>query len=110
MEKITSLAIKQRNHFKGKKPDHIILMKMGAFYVVFADDADLVHKVCGITITHQSGVNIGSLPFYALESNLKKLIQAGHCVAVCEEVQKPGDKIIKRDVVRITGGGINPAP
>ena len=104
----TSLAIKQRNHFKDKHPDTIILMKMGDFYEAFDDDAVILHEVVGLTLTSRSGVKMAGLPYHSIEGYLEKLVQAGHRVALCEQVQKPTDKVIKRDIVRITKSSITP--
>ncbi len=99
----TSLAVKQAKHFKTKYPDTIMLMKMGDFYEAFGDDAKVLNEVCGLTITCRGETLMAGLPYHSLESYLTKLVKAGHKVGVCEQINKPTDKIIKRDVVRLLG-------
>ena len=96
-----SLAVKQRNHFKSKYPKSIILMKMGDFYEGFEDDAIILNKIFGMTLTKRSGVKMAGFPWHSLESYLSKIVQAGFSVAICERVEKPTSKVIKRDIVRL---------
>lgn len=103
-----SLIIKNRNHFKQKYPDSIVLMRVGDFYEGFADDAETMHKLLGFTITKRSDVKMVGFPYHSLDTYLKKLVQAGIKVAVCEQVEKPGSKVIKRDIVLLTDTGIKP--
>ncbi len=105
-----SLAVKQRNHFKAKYPNSIILMKMGDFYEGFDDDAVVLNEVLGLTVCHRSGVKMAGLPWHSLDSYIGKIVRAGYPVAICEPVEKPTDTVIKRDIVRIIESSIVPAP
>ena len=61
---------------------------MGDFYEMFDDDAVLAHKALGITLTQRTeGVPMAGVPYHAVENYLRRMIEQGHRVAVCEQVQ-----------------------
>ncbi len=104
-------AMKQFHHFKEKYPDAILFFRMGDFYETFYEDAETCSRVLGLTLTSRSkGVNpipLAGLPFHAVDGYLKKMIQAGYKVAVCEQVEDPKKAVgvVKRDVVRVVTPG-----
>ncbi len=104
-------AMKQFHHFKDKYPDAILFFRMGDFYETFYKDAEICSKVLGLTLTSRSkGANpipLAGVPFHAVDGYLKKMLQAGYKVAVCEQVEKPKDAVgvVKRDVVRVITPG-----
>lgn len=111
IEKLTP-AMKQFHYFKGKYPDAILFFRMGDFYETFYEDAKTCSRVLGLTLTSRSGksanpVPLAGLPFHAVDGYLKKMIQAGYKVAVCEQVEDPKKAIgvVKRDVVRVVTPG-----
>jgi len=103
--------MKQFHKFKEKHPDCILFFRMGDFYETFYEDAKICSKVCGLTLTSRSkGVNpipLAGVPYHAIDGYLKKMLQAGYRVAVCEQVEDPKKAIgvVKRDVVRIVTPG-----
>ena len=109
-EKLTP-AMKQFHHFKQKHPDAILFFRMGDFYETFYEDARTCSKVCGLTLTSRSkGANpipLAGMPYHAVDGYLKKMLQAGYKVAVCEQVEDPKQAkgVVKRDVVRIVTPG-----
>ena len=109
-EKAVTPAMKQYAVFKEKYPETVILMKMGDFYEAFGEDAKVLNKVLGTTMTKRGDTPIAGVPYHAIDSSLKKIIQAGHKVAVVEEVAKDTKGEIKRDVVRVTDEGIIAQP
>jgi len=109
-EKLTP-AMKQFHRFKQKHPDCILFFRMGDFYETFYEDAKTCSKVLGLTLTSRSkGTNpipLAGVPYHAVEGYLKKMLQAGYRVAVCEQVEDPktAKGVVKRDVVRIVTPG-----
>ncbi|MHC4690180.1 MAG: DNA mismatch repair protein MutS [Planctomycetota bacterium] len=109
-EKLTP-AMKQFHHFKEKYPDCILFFRMGDFYETFYEDAKTCSRVCGLTLTSRSkGTNpipLAGVPFHAVDGYLKKMLQGGYKVAVCEQVEDPKQAkgVVKRDVVRIVTPG-----
>ncbi|MHC4618207.1 MAG: DNA mismatch repair protein MutS [Planctomycetota bacterium] len=109
-EKLTP-AMKQFARFKEKYPDCILFFRMGDFYETFHDDAKICSKVCGLALTSRNkGSNpipLAGVPYHAVDGYLKKMIQAGYRVAVCEQVEDPrmARGVVKRDIVRIVTPG-----
>jgi DNA mismatch repair protein MutS len=104
-------AMRQFSKFKQKYPDCILFFRMGDFYETFYDDAETCSKVLGITLTSRSKgdspIPLAGVPYHAVEGYLKKMLQAGYKVAVCEQVEDPktAKGVVKRDVVRIVTPG-----
>ena len=104
-------AMKQFSRFKDKYPDCILFFRMGDFYETFYEDAKTCSRVCGLTLTSRSKgenpVPLAGVPYHAVEGYLKKMLQAGFKVAVCEQVENPklAKGVVKRDVVRIVTPG-----
>ncbi|UCD50029.1 MAG: DNA mismatch repair protein MutS [Phycisphaerales bacterium] len=110
-EKLTP-AMKQFHHFKQKHPDCVLFFRMGDFYETFYDDAKTCAKVLGLTLTSRgkgspNPVPLAGVPYHAVDGYLKKMLQAGYRVAVCEQVEDPktAKGVVKRDVVRIVTPG-----
>ncbi|HUT28373.1 MAG TPA: DNA mismatch repair protein MutS [Sedimentisphaerales bacterium] len=104
-------AMRQFARFKDKYPDCILFFRMGDFYETFYEDAKTCAKVCGLTLTSRNkGVNpipLAGVPYHAVDGYLKKMLQAGYRVAVCEQVEDPktAKGVVKRDIVRIVTPG-----
>jgi DNA mismatch repair protein MutS len=104
-------AMKQFHQFKRKYPDAILFFRMGDFYETFYQDAQICSKVCGLTLTSRNKgdnpIPLAGVPYHAVEGYLKKMLQAGYKVAVCEQVEDPktAKGLVKRDVVRIITPG-----
>ncbi len=104
--------MRQYFEIKSKYKDTILLYRMGDFYETFEDDARLVHKILGITLTKRANgkaahVALAGFPYHALDSYLPKLIRAGYRVAVCEQAEDPktAKGIVKREVTEIVTPG-----
>ena len=113
--KITPM-LQQYMEIKAAHEDAILFYRMGDFYEMFFDDAEVAAKILGITLTSRSSKNTENkipmcgVPHHAVSSYLAKLVKAGHRVAVCEQVEDPrqvkGGKIVKREVVRVVTPGV----
>ncbi len=103
--------MRQFHKFKAKYPDCILFFRMGDFYETFYDDAKTCSKVLGLTLTSRDkGANpipLAGVPYHAVEGYLKKMLQAGYKVAVCEQIENPktAKGVVKRDVVRVVTPG-----
>jgi len=105
-------AMRQYLEFKKKYPDAILFFRMGDFYETFYEDAETCSRVLGLVLTSRNKgsdnpVPLAGLPFHAVDGYLKKMIQAGYKVAVCEQIEDPklAKGVVKRDVVRIVTPG-----
>jgi DNA mismatch repair protein MutS len=101
-------AMRQYRRFKDLHPGCILLFRMGDFYEMFFEDAVLAHRELGVTLTQRTeGVPMAGVPYHAVESYLRKLIVAGHRVAVCDQVEDAAQAkgVVKRDVTRVVTPG-----
>src|SRR4030042_3282960 len=111
-EKVTP-AMKQFHTFKAKHPDCILFFRMGYFYETFYEDARVCSKVLGLALTSRDkgkSTPLAGVPYHAIDGYLKKMLQAGSRVAVCEQVEDPkiAKGVVKRDIVRIVTPGTLP--
>ncbi len=101
-------AMRQFRQFKEQHPDCVLFFRMGDFYEMFHEDAKLAHRVLGVTLTQRTeGVPMAGVPYHAVEGYLRRMIQAGYRVAVCDQVEDPKDAkgVVKRDVTRVVTPG-----
>ncbi len=104
--------MRQYNAVKSKHPSALLLFRVGDFYETFGEDAITAAQVLGITLTSRnnggSDVELAGFPYHSLNTYLPKLVQAGHRVAICDQLEKPSKdkKIVKRGVTEIVTPGI----
>src|SRR5918995_443740 len=83
-------------------PGMLVFFQNGEFYELFGDDAHLGNRVLGLTLTAREGTPMAGFPLAKLDHYLRLLLNAGHRVAVCEQMEPPGGgKIIRREVTRV---------
>ncbi|WP_428389363.1 DNA mismatch repair protein MutS [Mucisphaera sp.] len=101
-------AMRQFHGFKERYPDCVLFFRMGDFYELFYHDAKLAHRVLGVTLTQRTkGIDMAGVPYHAVDGYLRRMIQAGHRVAVCDQVEDPAQAkgVVKRDVTRVVTPG-----
>ena len=107
--------MRQYREIKHKYPGTVLLFRVGDFYETFSDDAILVSKELGITLTKRNNggdqTPLAGFPYHAIDTYLPKLIKRGHRVAVCEQTQDPAEakaqkKIVEREVTEIMTPGV----
>ncbi len=101
-------AMRQYQRFKQQHPDCVLFFRMGDFYEMFYEDAELAHRVLGVTLTQRTeGVPMAGVPYHAVEGYLRRMIQAGYRVAICDQVQDPAEAkgVVDRDVTRVITPG-----
>lgn len=106
-------AMKQYMEIKEQYPDCIIFFRMGDFYEMFFEDAEIASKVLEITLTSRNknqadSIPLCGIPYHASSSYLARLIEAGFKVALCEQVEDPKQAkgVVKREVVRVVTPGL----
>lgn len=107
---MTSPAHRQYLAIKDRYPDAILLFRMGDFYEMFGEDAVAGARALGITLTSREfargdRVPMAGIPYHALQSYLKRFVQHGLKVAICEQLTEPGQGLVERDVVRVVTPG-----
>ena len=110
-----SPAMRQYQQFKTQYPNYVLFFRMGDFYEMFWDDARLASKVLGVTLTSRSrggpdapdAIPMAGVPFHSVDGYLRRMIAAGHRVAICEQAEDPATAkgVIKREVVRLMTPG-----
>ena len=105
-------AMERYLEVKRQNPGSILLFRMGDFYELFFEDAVVSSKVLGLTLTSRdkgstNPIPMAGFPYHALEGYLRKLIVAGHRVAVCEQMEDPklAKGMIKREVTQVVTPG-----
>lgn len=103
--------MKQYLGFKKQYPDKIVLFRMGDFFETFGEDARTASKVLNITLTKRDrkkdATLLAGFPHKAIDQYLLKLIKAGYCVVVVDQLEDPkfAKGIVKRGVSRIVTPG-----
>jgi len=95
---------------KNQNPDAILFFRLGDFYEMFFEDAELCSRVLGIVLTarHRGTENempMCGFPYHANEEYLEKLVEAGYKVAIAEQIEDPETKTISRSIVRVVTPG-----
>ena len=102
--------LKQYKEIKSHHRDKILFFRMGDFYEMFYDDAEVASRVLGITLTARGdGVPLAGVPVKAAAEYLKQFVAAGHRVAICEQVEDPkkAKGIVRREVIEtVTPGAL----
>lgn len=99
--------IKQYLEIKEEYKDSILLFRLGDFYETFFDDAQKVSEILQIVLTKRNGHPMAGIPYHALNNYLKKLLDSGCKVAICEQVEDPqtAKGIVDRKVTRVLTPG-----
>jgi DNA mismatch repair protein MutS len=102
---------------KAVNPGCLLFYRMGDFYELFFEDAEIASKALGIALTKRGkyldeDIPMCGVPVHAAQDYLKKLIAQGYRVAVCEQMEDPAEakkrgskSVVKRDVVRLVTPG-----
>lgn len=107
MEESLTPAMRQYYEMKENCKDAILFFRMGDFYEMFGDDAQIAHNVLWVALTTRNKnakdpIALAWIPYHAKDKYLPKLVQAGYKVAISEQVSDPKLKgIVKREIVRI---------
>ena len=104
--------MRQYLEVKSQHPESIVLFRMGDFFETFNEDAKITAKILGIVLTKRangaaSDVPLAGFPHHALDNYLPKLVNAGHRVAICEQVEDPklAKGIVRREVIEVVTPG-----
>ena len=86
--------------------DTLLLFRLGDFYEMFHEDAEIGSQILGITLTKRSGYFMAGIPYHAAEQYIGKALQAGKKVAICDQVETPQPgQLVKRALTRILTPG-----
>lgn len=96
---------------KERYPDAILFFRLGDFYEMFFEDAQVVARELNLTLTSRSksdNVPMAGVPHHSSQTYIAQLVEKGFTVAVAEQLENPGEgkKIVQRDVVRVVTPGV----
>jgi DNA mismatch repair protein MutS len=104
--------MQQYREIKKQHPDAVLFFRMGDFYEMFYDDAELASRVLGLTLTSRNNggaaeVPLAGVPVKAGHDYLRRLVQQGYRVAVCEQVEDPklAKGVVRREVIETVTPG-----
>jgi DNA mismatch repair protein MutS len=101
--------MQQYREAKERHPGTIVLFRNGDFYELFEEDAEVGSRLLGIALTRRDKeIPMAGVPYHALDRYLGKLLQAGHRVAICEQMEDPRQvkgRPIRREVIRVVTPG-----
>jgi DNA mismatch repair protein MutS len=105
--------IKQYLQIKSQHPDALLFFRLGDFYEMFFEDAQIASKELDIALTsrdkgRKDSVPLCGVPYFTAETYISKLLQKGYKVALCDQVEDPklATGLVKREVVRVFTPGL----
>lgn len=110
-ERLTPM-FRQYQAIKARYPDVLVLFRLGDFYEMFGEDAQIGAQVLQLVLTSReigrgNRVPMCGVPHHAVERYIAKLLEAGYKVAVCDQLEEPSPKkrLVHRDVTRVLTPG-----
>src|SRR5512146_2341167 len=97
----------QYRRIKSELPkDALLLFRLGDFYEMFFEDAQLGAQLLNVALTKRGVVPMCGIPFHAANAYIGRLLRAGRKVAICDQVEdaRPG-QLVKREVTQILSPG-----
>lgn len=97
---------------KADQKDAFLFFRLGDFYEMFYDDAIQAARELEITLTKRDGgqedsVPMCGVPYHSANNYIKKLVEKGYKIAICEQMEDPKDAkgVVKREVVQLITPG-----
>jgi len=105
--------MQQYREIKGRHQNAILFFRMGEFYEMFYDDAETASRVLGLTLTSRNNggaadVPLAGVPVKAAQDYVRRLVQQGFRVAICEQVEDPrvAKGVVRREVIETVTPGV----
>ncbi|HVE36488.1 MAG TPA: DNA mismatch repair protein MutS [Gemmatimonadaceae bacterium] len=103
----------QYREIKNRHQNAILFFRMGEFYEMFYDDAETASRVLGLTLTSRNNggaadVPLAGVPVKAAQDYVRRLVQHGFRVAICEQVEDPrvAKGVVRREVIETVTPGV----
>src|SRR6201994_5196795 len=106
----TTPLMRQYSAAKAQNPDALLFFRMGDFYELFFEDAQVAARELQITLTardKERSVPMCGVPYHAADNYLSRLLRKGYRIAICEQMEDPklAKKIVRREVTRVLTPG-----
>ncbi len=93
--------VRQYMEIKKEHQDKVLFFRLGDFYEMFNEDAVEVSKLLNLTLTHRGTMPMCGIPYHAAKNYLKRLLEYGKKVALCEQFMTDDKKLCERTVTQI---------
>jgi DNA mismatch repair protein MutS len=104
--------MRQYNSIKQQAPNALLMFRLGDFYELFFEDAVVAARELEITLTSRNkekgaAIPMCGVPYHAAQGYIARLIQKGHRVAICDQMEDPkvAKKLVKREITRVVTPG-----
>src|SRR5579884_4019744 len=100
--------MQQYREVKGRYPHMLVLFRVGDFFELFGEDAEVAARTLDMTLTSRDQATpMAGFPHQSVDAYARRLVQAGYCVAVCDQVEDPASAtgLVRREVVRVLTPG-----
>ncbi len=105
--------MQQYREIKGRHQNAILFFRMGEFYEMFYEDAETASRVLGLTLTSRNNggaadVPLAGVPVKAAGDYVRRLVQQGFRVAICEQTEDPkvAKGVVRREVIETVSPGV----
>ncbi|MBV9744641.1 MAG: DNA mismatch repair protein MutS, partial [Acidobacteriia bacterium] len=112
MSDASTPLMRQYHSIKQQVPGMLLMFRLGDFYELFFEDAVTAARELEITLTARNkekgaAIPMCGVPYHAAESYISRLIQKGHRVAICDQMEDPrfAKKLVKREITRVVTPG-----
>src|SRR5262245_287761 len=112
MNEPSTPLMQQYAAIKKQHPNALLFFRLGDFYELFFEDAVVAARELQITLTSRNkekgqAIPMCGVPYHALDNYLARLIQKGHRVALCDQVEDPrlAKKLVRREITRVVTPG-----
>ncbi len=93
--------VRQYMEIKKEHQDKVLFFRLGDFYEMFNEDAVEISKLLNLTLTHRGTMPMCGIPYHAAKNYLKRLLEYGRKVAVCEQFTTGDKKLMERTVTAV---------
>ncbi len=107
-----SPMMSQYLRIKEENPDSVLFFRVGDFYEMFFEDAEMVSEELDLVLTGkdcgmEKRAPMCGVPFHSAETYIARLVKNGHKVAICEQVEDPGlaKGLVRREIIRVVTPG-----
>lgn len=105
-ENLTPMMQQYQGIRRSLPPDTLLLFRLGDFYEMFFEDAQVASGILNVALTKRNLVPMCGIPFHAAENYVRKLIKAGRRVAICDQVGEPvKGQIVQREITQVISPG-----
>ncbi len=105
-EKLTPMMVQYFEVKRGLPANTLLLFRLGDFYEMFFEDAEIGARLLGITLTKRQDTPMCGIPHHAADNYVSKLLAAGKKVAMCDQAEPArAGKLVRRQLTRILSPG-----